>query len=100
MTEAPASTPASAVAKAPLTDKRLRERERAAAERAATERAALMGELTEALAEAATVRDVVDTVASGCCPRSARPGCSCIPWRATIVSVCLWALARAWPATA
>ncbi|MFF5157830.1 SpoIIE family protein phosphatase [Streptomyces sp. NPDC000348] len=46
-----------------ITDKRLRERERAAAERAAAERAALMGELTGALAEAATLREVVDAVA-------------------------------------
>ncbi|MFH8447614.1 SpoIIE family protein phosphatase [Streptomyces fungicidicus] len=46
-----------------VTDKRLRERERAAAERAAAERAAMMGELTGAFAEATTVRDVLNAVA-------------------------------------
>ncbi|GAA4885142.1 SpoIIE family protein phosphatase [Kitasatospora terrestris] len=48
-----------------ITERRLREIERAAAERVAADRSELIGGLTAALAEALTPRDVVDAVA-GC----------------------------------
>lgn len=51
-----------------VTERRLREAERAAAERAAAERAAVLTRLTRALAEATTTRDVTAAVAESVLP--------------------------------
>ncbi|MGW7695267.1 PAS domain-containing protein, partial [Streptomyces asiaticus] len=53
---------------ADITASRAREAERAAAERAAAERTARIGELTDALAQALTMRDVVNAIADRVLP--------------------------------
>ncbi|MFE2444342.1 SpoIIE family protein phosphatase [Streptomyces sp. NPDC059426] len=53
---------------ADITARRAREAERAAAERAAAERNARIGELTDALAQALTMRDVVNAIADRVLP--------------------------------
>ncbi|MBL1099735.1 ATP-binding SpoIIE family protein phosphatase [Streptomyces coffeae] len=57
-----------AVYAADITESRAREEERAATERAAAERSARIGELTGALAQALTMRDVVKAVADRVLP--------------------------------
>ncbi|MCP9208852.1 ATP-binding SpoIIE family protein phosphatase [Streptomyces sp. NEAU-Y11] len=57
-----------AVYAADITETRAREEERAAAERAAAERGARLGELTDALAQALTMREVVTAIADRVLP--------------------------------
>ncbi|MFE3556189.1 SpoIIE family protein phosphatase [Streptomyces sp. NPDC059193] len=57
-----------------ITERRLREAERADAARAAADRAGLVGTLTRSLAEALTVRDVVTAVADGLLPHFGADG--------------------------